>query len=221
MSNCLLCGEILEIHPKFYQILTLQEEVVSLCPTCQAGFEKIGDSHCPCCCKPNDGEICSDCLYWQEQGVVVNHEAIYSYNTAMKSYFSLYKFFGDYLLAQLFAKDIKKALKKHKGYAVVPVPVSPKTFAERGFNQVEGLLAAAGVPVVQVLIKGEGKKQSSKTRAERLKSTPQYGILDKNALPKKIILVDDIYTTGATIASIARLLRENGVESVKTFSLSR
>lgn len=221
MISCLLCGEVLDTRPRFYQILLLQEEGVSLCPSCQSGFERIGDSYCPRCCKPNDGEVCSDCIYWEEQGIIVAHHSLYCYNESMKSYFSLYKFFGDYCIAQLFAKDIKKALKKYKGYTVVPVPVSPKTFEERGFNQVEGLLQAAGVTYASLLTKGEGVKQSSKTREERLKATPDYILLENIKLPQKIILVDDIYTTGATIACITRLLRENGVETVKTFSLSR
>lgn len=221
MARCLLCDQEFLVKPTFWKLLLQLEEGDGSCPSCQSAFERIGDQHCPSCYKVNDGQICQDCLYWQDQGYQVNHQALYVYNPAMKAYMSRYKFFGDYVLARLFAKDIRQALRAQRGYVVVPVPVSRQTLAERGFNQVEGLLLAAGVAYQDLLTKGEGAKQSSKTRQERLTSTPDYVLLGEMPLPQKIILVDDVYTTGATIASIIRLFRENGVEEVKSFSLSR
>lgn len=226
MSHCLLCGQDLPQTVRFTDIVFLRRPLVGACSDCWAGFEQIAEHRCPTCCKPYGEEdaidqSCSDCLYWLAEGEVVDHLALYSYNGAMKSYFSRYKFFGDYLLAQLFAKDIKDALKPYKDYTLVPVPVSAKTYEERGFNQVEGLLQAAGLPYQNLLTKGEGAKQSSKSRQERLLSRPDYQILPEKSVPPKIFLVDDIYTTGATIAVIKGILRENGAEIVKTFSLSR
>ncbi|MGT2896431.1 ComF family protein [Streptococcus entericus] len=219
--TCLLCRQDLEQSTTFWAILCLYQDRQLICQSCREQFVRIGASHCPTCYKELTNGSCADCLYWQERGVNINHFALYRYNEAMKSYFSLYKFFGDYVLAQLFAKDVKEALKPYRDYQVVPVPVSPQTREERGFNQVEGLLEAAGVSYHNILAKGEGLKQSSKSRKERLESQPKYELLAGCNLFKKIILIDDIYTTGATIAVITRLLLENGVEEVKTFSLAR
>lgn len=219
--TCLLCREGLARQTTFWSILSLSLDQQFICSSCAEQFVRIGARHCPTCSKELTSEDCGDCLYWQERGVRVNHFALYRYNEAMKNYFSLYKFFGDYVLARLFAKDIKESLKPYRDYQVVPVPVSPKTREDRGFNQVEGLLEVAGISYQNILAKGEGLKQSSKSRQERLESQPQYELLAGANLPKKIMLVDDIYTTGATIAVITRLLLENGVEEVKTFSLAR
>lgn len=219
--TCLLCGGDVSSPPRFTDLILLRHPSDLACSPCRLSFEKIAEPHCPSCYKVGRSEVCTDCLYWQEQGYQVSHQALYHYNQAMKSYFSLYKFFGDYVLAQLFAQDIKKAIKAYKGYVVVPVPVSPGTLAERGFNQVAGLLDMAGVAYQDLLTKGEGVKQSEKSRADRLASRPNYQLLSEKNLPKKILLVDDIYTTGATIASIVGLLHEKGVSEVKTFSLCR
>lgn len=219
--TCLLCGGDVSSPPRFTDLILLHQTSDLTCSPCRLSFEKIAEPHCPSCYRSGSSEVCSDCLYWQEQGCQINHQALYRYNEAMKAYFSLYKFFGDYVLTQLFAKEIKKALKAYKDYVLVPVPVSPATLAERGFNQVEGLLDMAGLTYQQVLVKGEGVKQSEKSRADRLASRPNYQLKAGVPLPEKIILVDDIYTTGATLASIVGLLRENGVREVKTFSLAR
>lgn len=220
---CMICRHLIEGQLIFWEIPCLRAGRKYACDTCMANFEPIAEQHCQTCYKEGEEETCSDCLYWLEQGVKVDHLALYRYNDAMKDYFSLYKFHGDRAMSQVFGETFWDTLLPYRkeGYTVVPVPVSPETLAERGFNQVESLLNNAEVPFQKLLTKAEGVKQSSKTRQERLFSQPQYHLATKDPLPKKVMLVDDVYTTGATIAAITRLLRENGVEEVKSFSLAR
>ena len=60
--------------------------------------------------KDKEEKVCKDCEYWIQKGNMVEHEALYRYNTAMKDYFKRYKFEGDRLLGMVFACDIKKSL---------------------------------------------------------------------------------------------------------------
>lgn len=220
--TCLLCGEPSHTAPSILDdFFWFYKPTNDPCLACLSSFEKIAEPYCLSCHKPGDESCCSDCAHWKEQGFSVQHQALYHYNDAMKDYMSLYKFYGDYVLAQLFAKDLKEALKAYSDYAIVPVPVSSQTLAERGFNQVEGLLEAADIPFISLLSKGEGDKQSSRSREERLTADLPYALLPQVNLPKKVLIVDDVYTTGATLARIAQLLREQGVEEVRTFSLAR
>lgn len=218
---CLICHEEVENKLYFWDIFLLRKQLNRICQTCQEGFERIGDSHCLRCYKENAGEVCQDCQYWEQQGIEVSHQSLYHYNAAMKSYFQTYKFHGDYLLRQVFGADIRRALKIYKDYTLVPVPVSPETYQERGFNQVEGFLEAAGLHYEDLLTKEEAVKQSHLSRAERLQMKNHYDIKPDIILPEKILLIDDIYTTGATILAIKRFLLAKGAQEVKTFSLCR
>ena len=66
--------------------------------------------------KKGMSNICQDCQFWCKKGVKVDHAALYSYNQAMKEYFSRYKFDGDYILRKVFSKILQKELKKYKDY---------------------------------------------------------------------------------------------------------
>ena len=92
---------------------------------------------------------------------------------------------------------------------------------ERGFNQVEGLVEAAGFAYLDLLEKREERASSSKSRSERLETEFLSLLKVESLFLKKILLIDDIYTTGTTINRVKKLLEEAGAEDVKTFSLVR
>ena len=106
--------------------------------------------------------ICQDCQFWCKKGVKVDHVALYSYNQAMKEYFSRYKFDGDYLLRKVFSETLQKELKKYKNYQIVIVPLSDQRLKSRGFNQVEGLIKDTGLAYLDILVKKEVEASSSK-----------------------------------------------------------
>ena len=91
--------------------------------------------------------------------------------------------------------------------------------AERGFNQVEGLIE--GIPYRDIFEKRDIEKQSSKTREERLSQDNAFYLKEGINLPDKIIIVDDIYTTGSTLYQMVQLLEGIGIKEVLTFSLAR
>ena len=219
--TCLLCGQHLGSNLTFRNLLFLKKEAGSLCFTCSSSFEKIGEEHCPTCYKAGVSTSCQDCQLWCKEGIEVSHEAIFSYNQAMKDFFNRYKFDGDYILRKVFAMILKENLKKYKDYHFVLIPLSPERYAKRGFNQVVGLIEAAGLSHLDVLGKREEKASSSKNRSERLATELPFFIKEDSRIPKKILLIDDIYTTGATINRVKSMLENAGAKDVKTFSLVR
>ena len=105
---------------------------------------------------------------------------------------------------------------------MVPIPLSSSSLENRGFNQVQAFLDEAKLSYHDLLGKEDGSvKQSSKTRQERLKTQQNFYLRKHKELPDKVMLVDDIYTTGMTIQLASQLLRENGVKTIKSFSLAR
>lgn len=219
--TCLLCGQHLKNNLTFGELLFLKKEENPLCLACSSTFEKIGEEHCPNCYKTGVSTSCQDCQSWCKEGIDVGHEAIFTYNEAMKDYFSRYKFDGDYLLRKIFASILRERLKKYKGFQFLIIPLSSERLSKRGFNQVEGLIEATGLSYHDFLEKNEEKASSSKNRSERLATKLPFFIKAGVTIPKKILLIDDIYTTGATVNRVKRLLENAGAEEVRTFSLVR
>lgn len=219
--NCLLCGQTTMSDLTFSHLLLFKNDNNYLCSDCESTFEKIGEEYCPNCMKTGLSTKCQDCKLWCKEGIRVDHKAIFIYNQAMKDFFSRYKFDGDFILRKVFAPVLAEELKKYRGYQFVVIPLSPGRLLERGFNQVEGLVEAASFSFKDILGKREESASSSKSRLERLATEIPFFIKDGISLPKKILLIDDIYTTGATVNRVKRLLEEAGALEVKTFSLVR
>lgn len=107
------------------------------------------------------------------------------------------------------------------GSAFVPVPLHRRRLCERGFNQAE-LLARVwarllNIPVVNCLERVVyTEAQAKQTGAARQKLSHGVFAMKKGVVLKaqKIILIDDVYTTGSTLNSAARTLREAGVMEV-------
>ena len=219
--KCLLCGQTMKAILTFSSLLLLRNDDSYLCSDCDSTFERIGEEHCPNCMKTGLSTKCQDCQFWCKEGVEVSHRAIFTYNQAMKDFFSRYKFDGDFLLRKVFSSFLSEELKKYKEYQFVVIPLSKERYADRGFNQVEGLVNAAGFKYLDLLEKREERASSSKSRSERLATELPFFIKSGVRIPKKILLIDDIYTTGTTINRVKKLLEEAGAEDVKTFSLVR
>ncbi len=221
MNNCLLCESLLDEKLTFCDLLTLTKPKARACDTCFEKFQRISGQHCPKCYRDGASEVCMDCQVWIEKGKEVCHKSCFVYNEAMKDFFSQYKFQGDYALYSVFAEVLQKELKVYRDYTLVPIPVSSEKYQKRGFNQVTALLEGAQLPFKEVLEKHDTIAQSSKTREERLQSRQCFKVKDNVQLPPKILLIDDIYTTGSTLQLAKEILVEAGVKEIVTFSLAR
>ena len=221
MNSCVLCENPLDEKLKFCDLLTLTKPKARACDACFEKFQRISGQHCPKCYRDGASEVCMDCQVWIEKGKEVYHKSCFVYNEAMKDLFSQYKFQGDYALYSVFAAVLQKELKVYRDYALVPIPVSAEKYQTRGFNQVTALLEGAKLPFKEVLEKYDTIAQSSKTREERLQSRQCFKLKDNVQLPPKILLIDDIYTTGSTLQLAKEILVEAGVKEIVTFSLAR
>ncbi len=112
--------------------------------------------------------------------------------------------------------------------AVVPIPLHSRRYAERGFNQSERIAGMVGsalhIPVIHLLHRQiYTKPQVTLGRAERLRNVKDAFVFTPyvDSSLKRVLLVDDVYTTGATMQSAAQVLTTSGIKEVMAFTLAR
>lgn len=113
---------------------------------------------------------------------------------------------------------------------IIPIPLHSKRFRERGFNQAEKiadiLAERLGLSVnngTLTRIKNTPHQTTRKSKTERLDSLKNsFEITDKKELSgKTVILVDDVYTTGATMNEASKALRRAGVKDIIGFVVAK
>ena len=107
--------------------------------------------------------------------------------------------------------------------AVVPVPAAPSRLRRRGFDPAAELAAALAerldAPLEPCLRRHGAGRQVGRRRAERIGHPPQ--VHAAGAVPRSVMLVDDVLTTGATLSACARALRPAGAARVVAITFAR
>jgi predicted amidophosphoribosyltransferase len=127
-------------------------------------------------------------------------------------------------LAEPAAAAMLRALPVREGLdGVVPVPAGPWRWRWRGFDPAEeiahALAARAGIPVVDCLRRRSGRRQVGRRRSERLANPPR--VWAAGPCPREALLVDDVWTTGATLSACAHALRQGGTRRIVALTLAR
>ena len=105
-----------------------------------------------------------------------------------------------------------------KDFHLTFIPMTKKELKNRGFNQVEILANVIsqklGIKIFKGLIKIKETKQQALLNLEERKENIKNAFKCIETSPKKLILIDDIFTTGSTLLEASKVLKENGAKSI-------
>ncbi len=219
------------IFPLFCIDCNLEGNII--CADCFQKINSDGVLSCPVCHKSDGlGWACADC---KPRSYLERHIAITEYNEAGRLGHLLQAFKYRYIedarekLLMLVANFVKKNhhLFSHID-AIIPVPLHSRRYAERGFNQADiianELSSLLRIPKLSCLVRVAYTCQQAKLKKQdRINNVENaFAFVGNNPGAKnKVLLVDDVYTTGSTLQECARTLKENGAKRVVGFTIAR
>lgn len=212
--RCPVCGQI--VMPKGSLI----------CPGCVKKLSWVRGPVCKCCGKgiiSGTMEYCPDCAAhprsFSHGMALFNYNEISAPSLAMVKYHDRREYLDFY--AEAAYRRYAKTIARLSPDLIIPVPVHKSRLKKRGFNQAEEfgkrLSGYLGIPVSSEFLVRPKKTAPQKDLgpALRLKNLEQAFFCKK--LPsgvKKVLLIDDIYTTGSTAEACARALKKAGAGQV-------
>jgi ComF family protein len=155
---------------------------------------------------------------------------LYPYTPPLQDGICAFKYRNVYGLATPLAALMIRALPQDiDADVLVPVPLHPSRLRTREFNQSLLIADRLGnymmrpVSIVDLVRVAATEPQTSLTRSERLRNLRRAFVV-RNAEPfagRRVLLIDDVFTTGATLNECAKALRAAGAASVSALTLSR
>lgn len=218
--TCPVCGEILIVQN--YQV----------CENCKKKIKYITEPACKKCGKQllvEEQEYCYDCS--RKEHNFTRGISLYCHDEWIRKSIYHFKYNNKREYAKIYANEIilkyKSKIQTWNADYLVPIPIHKSKLNERGFNQAKDLCLELSrgleIPmldncVLRVKKTLPQKELNDKERIINLKNAFKIG---KNVVKlKSIILVDDIYTTGATIDTVSKVLIESGAKDIFFITIS-
>ena len=216
--KCIFCDRELDKSSKY-----------CVCESCLSKLPYISCKVCKKCGEPIESmaEFCMRCKNHVDRGFD-KARAQFLYKDEIAKAVKDMKYYGKKYLYEYLSKFVYDVYVRENFSAdvVIPVPISIKSLKGRGFNQAELLcktFAENGVEVnfncVQKI--KETQNQAKLNFADRQTNViGAFKVVDKNAVKNKnVLVVDDVFTTGATVSELANILKKSGAKRVDVITL--
>ncbi len=217
---CVLCEETLAFG---------SHELV--CPSCAQKHPLLKEDLCSKCGKPLQDlkkDRCLDCrkrVHFYDEG-----GALWVYEDEVKEAIYQYKYKNKRERGILFAKALVRYYNECKGWdidLIVPVPLHRKNHRHRGFNQSELIAETMGreldVKVMSKALKRVVQTESQKQLSDKdriLNMRDVFESDEEGIKGKAILIIDDVYTTGATIDACSKALVDQGASNIYYMSIA-
>ena len=214
-GRCLLCGSWL---------LGNGEPGIPVCSDCREGLSPIGPRHCQSCGMPLISER-GTCVRCRSAGYRFSgNHALFPYAGTARELIRQLKFAGRKRVAVLFSDLLAEVLEEQApGFCIVPVPPRAGRATPDAVELVSRSLERRhGVTVLRALSRTGGAQQKTLDLAERRQNLKgRIRLRLPGSAPRgPVALLDDVFTTGATLDACAGVLKASGCSSVRAFTLA-
>ncbi len=213
---------------------------VPVCRPCLEGLRPLrpglGGGLCRCCGVPREAviaEVCEQCASGQYD--FAQARSFGAYEGALRQVIHLFKYQGMRPLAAPLAERLARVAAQEQWTAagfqgIVAVPLAPARQRQRGYNQAELLARELGRRLRLSVLKGVCRRvratplQTGLTRTQRFENMRgAFGPGPGAALvaERDVLLIDDVFTTGATLSACARAIRQAGAGRVCALTVAR
>ncbi len=212
-AECLMCG----------RPVTEDGEPL-VCSLCRIRWRPLADPVCDRCGQPRPlGLACHLCADWPA-GFRLVRSAV-RLDSAVRALVHRFKYHGWWRLAESFATAMVPPLAALGDGELVPVPLAPGRRRRRGYNQSEALAVALAARTGRSVAADRLRRTRETSTQTRLAPEARHANLAGAfaAKPRRIpaILVDDVFTTGATLCSAASALLAAGAPHVAAITFAR
>lgn len=174
----------------------------------------------------NGKNYCVDCAGGNIFSALDLALPVFAYTGNRKKLLQLWKMEQNRQLVFYFARFFYKYYAKYfNSIVLVGVPPRPGKIFNQGWDQIDDLvLVLQGkykLRFAKMLLRTDGLQQKYRSRDQRINGGARYKLNPryKGAIPKKVLLIDDVLTTGATLEECAEVLKSAGVEQVFALTL--
>lgn len=231
----ILRNALLNIRPKIRQFLPTQPCALCgqmsrdglWCGACDVALPYLDMPHCPACAVPvPSGELCGHCL--QHPPLFTRTIAVFGYAFPLDKLIHAMKYGEQLALAHAFADRLAKRIPR-EGLpdCVIPMPLHPAKLRERGYNQSQLLAAPVARRLHLELLPHACRRvrdtapQSSLPWKERKKNMRDAFNCETDLSGKRVALVDDVLTTGASLNALAEAVRRCGATEIQAWVVAR
>lgn len=162
----------------------------------------------------SDDCLCDNCrAMFPIRRVVIKYkgmkiESFYLYDERFSQLLLQYKEAHDEALYEVFLQPFKHYLNwRYRGYTIVLAPSSASQIEKRGFEHLEKMVQNQKLKYKSCFVKIKDIKQANQTRSQRKDIGKYIKLRDNTTLPKKVLLFDDVLTTGSTIDTLYNLMK--------------
>ena len=197
------------------------------CAACDAALPYFDAPHCPACALPTPtGEVCGHCL--ANPPLFTRTTAAFGYAFPLDKLIQAMKYGEQLALAHAFANKLAQRVDKSAlPDFVMPMPLHSAKLRERGFNQSLLIAAVLARELNLTLLANDCQRvrntppQSALPWQERDKNVRNAFRCDVDLTGKRIVMVDDVMTTGASLNALAEALKRRGATEISAWVVAR
>jgi ComF family protein len=208
-ESCLLCGGSGQ----------------ALCVACEKGLPWLPRERCRICALPVfGGSTCGSCL--ARPPAFDRVTALFSYDYPVDAMIHAFKYGGELVYARVYGQALARVVSGDVDM-VIPMPLSAERLAHRGFNQARELAVHAAArwqtPVIATACRriADTVPQAALPWKERARNVRRAFVCDADVRGKRVAVVDDVLTTGATLNELAKNLKRAGAAEVHGWVIAR